>query len=223
MVMTRHTCRTASRAFLAAFGLFALASIGGCTTSPWESTYNGLKLEGGGLAADRVVVRDVPWERYETTQTELETMRAASTVHKDEWPAEKKAEYKTKLMQGLQVSENPSTVEILGSSMFKSTDALRPNNGELAKFASKIGATRVVWASRGLGKRSIVVREPVWTYTTGSDFFRDQPDGRRRSSTYTEATTTWVPVVIETDETAWIAYFLRIPGDVNTAASTQGR
>jgi hypothetical protein len=200
--------------------MLACAALGGCAASPWESSYSGIALSGGGLGRDRIVVRDVPWDHYETTQAKLEAMRSASDVHKDEWPAEKKVEYKGTLLKGLQVSEDPSNVEILGSSMFKSTDPIRPESGDLAKFASKIGATRVVWASRGLGKRSIVVREPIWTYTTGSDFFRDQPDGRRRSSTYTEATTTWVPVVIEADQTAWVAYYLRISSDVNAAASS---
>lgn len=219
MIMTQHTIRSASRVFLAAAGLLALTALGGCSSSPWESTYNGVRLQGGGLEANHVLVRDVPWGHYEKTQEELEAMRSATDVHKDEWTAEKKEEYKSKLLKGLQVSEDSKSVEILGSSMFKSTDAIRPDSGELAKFASKIGATRVVWSNRGLGKRNVVVQEPVWTYTTGSDFFRDQPDGRRRSSTYTEATTTWVPVVIEVNETAWVAYFLRVSGDVSVASS----
>lgn len=219
MPMTKHTFRSPSRVILAAAGFIALASLGGCSASPWESTYNGVHLQGGGLEATHVLVRDVPWDHYEKTQSELEAMRSASDVHKDEWTAEKKEEFKAKLLKGLQVSEDPKSVEILGSSMFKSTDPIRPDNGELAKFASKIGATRVVWSNRGLGKRNVVVREPIWTYTTGSDFFRDQPDGRRRSSTYTEATTTWVPVVIEVNETAWVAYFLRVSGDGGAAAS----
>jgi hypothetical protein len=217
MTMMRHHPRRLSCLIASALGLLSLA-IGGCSASPWESSYNGMSVGGDSLSKERVLVRDVPWDRYEKAQAELESMRSASNVHKDEWPAEKKAAYKALLLSGLQVSESPAGVEILGSSMFKSTDPVRPDDGELAKFAAKIGATRVVWASRGLGKRNIVVREPIWTYTTGSDYFRDQPDGRRRSSTYTEATTTWVPVVIEADQTAWVAYFLRVQNEVSSAS-----
>lgn len=124
------------------------------------------------------------------------------------------------LLLQLQVSGEPAGVEILGSSMFRLPLLLcAPTAGELSEFAASIGAMRVGRGeSRGLGKRNVVVREPVWSYSTGSDLFRDQTDGSRRSSTYTESTTTWVPVVIEEDETAWVAYFLRMPGDVSTAA-----
>lgn len=219
MIMKCHQTSSSFRSVLTACALIACASFGACSTSPWESTYNGVALSGGGLAKDRIVIRDVPWAHYETSQAKLEAMRAESDVHKDEWPAEKKAEYKALLLKGLQVSEDPASVDILGSSVFTSTSNIRPDSGELAKFASKVGATRVVWASRGLGKHSVIVREPIWTYTTGSDFFRDQPDGRRRSSTYTEATTTWVPVVIEEEQSAWVAYYLRVSGDVSKAAA----
>jgi hypothetical protein len=216
MIMKHHTFRRASVSILALLG--AAVGLAGCASSPWEASYNGIALKGASLESDRVIVRDVPWERYEATQSKLETMRVASDVHKDEWPEDKKTEYKALLLQGLQISGDPKGVEILGSSMFRSTDPVRPNSGELAEFAASIGATRVVWASRGLGKRSVVVREPIWSYSTGSDLFRDQTDGSRRSSTYTESTTTWVPVVIEADQTAWVAYFLRMPGDVSSAA-----
>lgn len=218
--MNRHTLRRASASILASLAatLGVAVMLGGCASSPWESSYNGIALKGASLGSDRVIVRDVPWERYETTQAKLESMRAESDVHKDEWPEAKKNEYKALLLQGLQVSAEPAGVEILGSSMFRSTTPVRPNSGELSEFAASIGATRVVWASRGLGKRNVVVREPVWSYSTGSDLFRDQTDGSRRSSTYTESTTTWVPVVIEENETAWVAYFLRMTGDVSTAS-----
>jgi hypothetical protein len=220
MVMNRHTHRRTSVSTLVS--LVAVLGVsgmfGGCAASPWESSYNGVSLKGASLESTRVIVRDVPWERYESTQAKLESMRAQSDVHKDDWSEAKKNEYKALLLQGLQVQGDPAGVEILGSSMFRSTTPVRPNSGELSEFAASIGATRVVWASRGLGKRNVVVREPVWSYSTGSDLFRDQDDGSRRSSTYTESTTTWVPVVIEEDETAWVAYFLRMPGDVSTAS-----
>lgn len=218
--MTRHTTRRLPvPTLVSVVATLGLAGVlGGCAASPWESSYNGIALKGASLDSGRVIVRDVPWERYESTQAKLEAMRSQSDVHKDDWSEAKKNEYKALLLQGLQVQGDPAGVEILGSSLFKSTDTVRPNGGELAEFAASIGATRVVWASRGLGKRNVVVREPVWSYSTGSDLFRDQTDGSRRSSTYTESTTTWVPVVIEAEQTAWIAYYLRMPGDVNTAA-----
>lgn len=218
MTMTRH-----NSTLFATFTVCVLLAVPGCSSSPWENSYNGAMLDGSSVNKDRIVVRDVPWVHFEQTQTDLENMRSATDIHKDEWPTDRQIEYKAKLLKGLQVSEAPAGIEVLGNSMFKSTSPVRPNDGELAKFAAKIGATRVVWTSRGLGKRSIVVREPVWSYASGSDFFRDEPDGRRRASTYTESTTTWVPVVIEADETAWVAYFLRIPGDIRSASMGQTR
>lgn len=214
MTMMRTTLR---RSPLALSLMLGLAALGGCATSPWEESYSGVTLTVAKPDAAQVVVRDVPWDRYESAQATLETMRTKSDVHKDEWSAEKKTEYKSTLLKGLQVSEDPAGVDVLGSSMFKSTEPVRPDSGELAAFASKIGANRVVWASRGLGKRNIVVREPVWSYTNGSDFYREQPDGRHRSSTYTESVTTWVPVVVDVDETAWVAYFLRIPTEATAS------
>lgn len=203
-----------NRPIVALLALLSLA-LGACSTSAWESAYVGSRPEraqsADRAAASRVSVRNVPWERIEATRRELEGQIAASDTHPDEWPAEKRAAAKAALLRGLQVSENPDSVDILGRSEFSSTSAVRPDDGELAAFAAKIGATRVVWSSRYLGKADKIVSEPVWTWTSGSEWSRRSRSGPRRSDSfsYSQNSTTWVPVVVQADETAWVAYFLR--------------
>lgn len=73
MVMNRHTLRRASASTLASLvaTLGVAGMLGGFAASPWESSYNGVSLKGASLESNRVLVRDVPWERYETTQAKL--------------------------------------------------------------------------------------------------------------------------------------------------------
>ncbi len=195
---------------LAAASLAAIALLAGCASSPWERNYDGVRLSDSATAGD-VVVREVPWERLESVRTELKDTIVKSDIHPDEWTTPQREQFKATLLRGLQVSEAPSNVEILGRSEFKSTENVKPNGGALVAWAKKVGANRVVWTRRGLGKVTTVTREPVWTFTSGADYFRNDTDGRRRTVTYSESTTTWVPVVVQADETAWVAYFLRVP------------
>ncbi len=198
---------------LAILAVALLAFLPGCqSTSPWEKNYDGVRLGPTAQPAD-VTVREVPWERLANTRAELEQSIVKSDIHPDEWTAPQREQFKATLLRGLQVSEPAANVEILGRSDFKSTEHVKPNGGDLVGWAARIGANRVIWTRRGLGKVTTVTREPVWTYTSGADYFRDDVDGRRRTVTYSESTTTWVPVVIQADETAWVAYFLRVlPG-----------
>lgn len=180
----------------------------GCT-STWENMYTPVGERAPALPADAAVtLREVPWERVQATLGELEKERAASDVHPDEWTDEQKGEAKTKLLRGLQVSADPAAVRVLGRSVFRSTERVQPNSGELEAFARKIGATMVVWSSTYLGKTEKIVQEPVSQYSTGTDRYRDDR-GRRRTDSYTENSTLWVPVVVKADEHAWTAYFLR--------------
>lgn len=197
-------------------GVMALAGVlAGCAASPWETAYEGVRPEraaGPSAAArDAVLVRTVPWERLDEARRNIESRIIASDTHPDEWPAEKRAELKAILLRGLQVSEPPESIEILGRSEFSSTDEIRPGDGSLAAFAAALGATRVVWSSRYLGKADKIVSEPVWTHSTGTDYDRRTSAGRRRGSTfsYSDTSTAWVPVVVRADQTAWTAYFLR--------------
>ena len=114
---------------------------------------------------------------------------------------------RAKLLRGLQVTEDPATVQILGRSEFQTTDPVRPDDGSLAAFARKIGATTVVWTSKYRGRRDTVVDEPVTEWRTGTI-----TTARGRHTTFTESSTVWYPVLMKEDEYAFVAFFLRQKG-----------
>lgn len=153
-------------------------------------------------------LREAAWDRLQATLAELQAERSASDVHPDEWPAERKAEANARLLRGLQVSADPAGVDVLGRSAFHTTRPTRPDDGELERFARKIGATMVVWSGTYLGRVLTTEREPVTEYSTATRHYRDKK-GKWRSETYTVNSTIWVPVTVEADEHAWVAYFLR--------------
>lgn len=188
-----------------------LLTLGGCEANRWESAYQGraapVVMQDHDSAAAAVRVRYVPWERIAATQQRLEAEVAASDVHPDDWGTEKREAAKAELLKGLQVSESAASVDVLGRSEFRTTDTVRVEGGELAAFAAKIGASRVVYSSTLLGKADRIVYEPVTTWTQGSDWYRNSR--RRGNAGYSEHSTSWVPVRVQADETAWVAYFLR--------------
>lgn len=191
-------------------GIAAAAFAGGCASSPWESSFDSSGVAAPELAKDAPVrIRDVPWDRLQQTLAELERERESSDVHPDDWDPARKEAAKSRLLRGLQVSEDSSGVEILGRSVFRTTDPVRPDDGSLRDFARTIGANSVIWSSSYLGRTDVVRSEPVTEWRSGS---WQHWDGRRsRTHTYSESSTVWVPVVVSADERAWMAYFLREP------------
>jgi hypothetical protein len=191
--------------------VFALMGSGGCSgPSIWERAYRGEQRP----IADRAVgqpvaaIRDVSWERLMQTREELERERASSDTHPDEWPQERLEQAKSKLLSGLQVREDPASIEVLGRSEFSTTDDLKPESGELGAFAGAIGATRVIYATKLLGKADKIIDEPVTTYTHDYGWYEDR-DGRRRREPWSRSSTTWVPIRVQANEHGWIVYFLR--------------
>ncbi len=188
----------------------AIVLLGGCSASPWEAEYRS-NADAAGAAAlaspERAVrVREVAWERIQATLFELDAERAASDIHPDDWDDQRKAAAKAKLLRGLQIAENPRDVVVLGRSVFRTTDRVRPDDGELSAFARKIGATTVIWSNSYMGKADVVRSEPVTEWRSGSF---DRWDERRGSRSWSENSTIWVPVVVQADERAWMAFFLR--------------
>ena len=184
--------------------------LSGCESSPWESQYHSLGVTVPGLGpADRVVIREVAWDRVQGTLTQLEAERSASDVHVDDWTEEQKAAAKARLLRGLQVSGDPKAVELLGRSDFRTTSAVRPDDGSLESFARRIGATKVVWARQYLGKTDRVQQESATELRTRTWTGGKQADGTRRTYTSTENATVFYPVVVKADENAWVAFFLR--------------
>lgn len=189
--------------------VFAACFLAGCSPSLWQSEYRAVATAPPLPTGGTVVLREVPWERVQRTLEELRAEVEASDIHPDEWPAERRSAADAKLLRALQVSGDPSSVEILGRSVFRTTSRTRPDDGELSEFARRIGATMVVWSSKYLGKTETVVQEPLTEYVTetGSGY-RDR-HGVRRSDSYTRTSTLWVPVRVSADENAWMAFFLR--------------
>lgn len=198
MTVIRRTCLGLISGLLLALGA-------GCHTSPWES---GL-ARGPDTAAPRaegtaVRVREVPWERVEATLAALRADVAASDVHPDEWPVERRAEHKVRLLNGLQISESAETVKVLGKSEFRAVDRVVIPNDELDRLARSLGADTVVWSSRALGKADRVVQEPVTWYNDGTSAW-----GRADRGAFGEMRTGWVPVRVQVDETGYVGFFLR--------------
>lgn len=189
--------------------LIALAlSLSACV-SPWEESFEaapGAYLEPLPPEAP-VDVRRVPWERLDVALVELEREVIESDTHPSEWPDERLAARDGRLLLALQVSQPDA--RILGRSVFRSVDPIRPDDGQLGTFARQLGADLAIWSSRYQGKTTIVKQEPVTTYGSrygGRGRYGYDSD---RGSYISFQETSYVPVVIEADEYAWVAYYVR--------------
>lgn len=180
----------------------------GCESSAWQRNLSrGPEAAASLPESSDVRIRQVPWERVEETLRSIRAEVAASDLHPDEWPEERKQAQKATLLRGLQISEPAERVRVVGSSEFRTTS--NPGDDEsLRRVARSLGADTVVWSSRWLGKADKVVQEPVSGWTTGTVWARDA-DGTLRPRSQNEHTTTWVPVVVRADESGYMAFFLR--------------
>jgi len=189
----------------------SLTMLGACGSSHWQrSLLKGPETAPAGAATEAVRVREVQWDRVQATLQEMRQIEAANEVHPDEWSPEAKQLHKSRLIQGLQISEPATAVFVLGKSEFKTTDSgieTEEAGGELRRVARSLGADTVVWSRRLVGKADRVVQEPVTTYSSGTWWWRE--GDRRRPESFNEQQTTWVPVRVQADETAYIAFFLR--------------
>ncbi|KAA0217211.1 MAG: hypothetical protein DYG94_01775 [Leptolyngbya sp. PLA3] len=188
----------------------ALVMLGGCA-SVWERSYEsriGAAAESLPARAD-VAVREVPWSRVEEALRELSVMWEQSDEPYEEWAAEKKRQADAKLLRALQVTESVDEVQIIGRSSFKTVERVRPHAGALEKFARSIGADMAIWASRYVGKSERIESQPVYSSGYRHVQYYDTRAKRYRTRLEYDDWTTYVPVVIEADETAWVVYYLR--------------
>jgi hypothetical protein len=177
----------------------------GCSTSPWQRGFVGVQPMAPSDGEAPVGVREVPWERLQRGLQELHEQAVNSDVPETEWPEERRSEAKAHLLRTLQVSQESAAVTVVGRSEFRTTSALRPErDGNLVELARKVGANEVVWSRRRLGTAETIIQEPVTTYSSGAGWSR-----RGRRGSFSETSTTWVPVVVAADEFAYVAYFLR--------------
>lgn len=194
--------------------------LGGCSTpSQWETSFVGHRgftpparketdSRARAAAAEAVRVREGSRERIDATIAELRAEAAASDVHPEEWPAERKAGADERLLRALQVAD-PARVVILGRSAFRTTDDLDPRSGALATFAARLGATDVIWTGQYVGKADKIVDYPVTTHSTGWDWFDDRHDRRHRGGLASESSTAWVPVRVSADQWEYFAFYLK--------------
>ena len=190
-------------------------SMAGCATqSVWEQNLDQTNGDGTvalaplGKAAP-VTVRDIAWDRLQTTLGEIEQARSSSDIHVSEWTREQRDAEKAKLLRGLQVSQSPQSVTVVAHSQFRTTDGVGDPRQTLPEVARKLGANMVVYSTRVLGKTDKIVQEPVSSNRSGTVWYRDTDD-RYRSDNYNEQQTTWVPVRVSADEVGAIAFFLRV-------------
>lgn len=184
---------------------FMLGSAG--CASNWESTFEPASASVY-PPTERVIIREVPWERIDSVLRDIDSSRASSDTHPDEWtPAQHDAE-KSLLVTALQLSEDPASLEILGRSVFTSTANVNLFDGSLSAFGRSIGADYAIWSTSYLGKAQTVQREPVTT--TGFGYSRHhRRDGHADYDYMPYQETVYVPVVVERDEFAWLVFFVR--------------
>ncbi len=183
-------------------------------TSVWQDAYRPSPLSSGApplrYPSNReVLVREAPWERVDAALTELDQQEAASDVHVSEWSDDQRLAATARLLSALQLHDHPSDVTLLGSSAFATTDPIRPEDGALAAMARRLGADYAIWSSQYLGQGTRVVDRPVPVYRSGWGHFYDRDDHVWRHRYDSGIDTAWVPVVVEADRFAFVAFFLR--------------
>lgn len=185
----------------------AVAALGlpACSTT-WQDEYQGV-AEGTYPPSGSVVVREVPWARISGALADIEAQRASSDTHPDEWSEQRLLAEQAALLSGLQISEDPSDILVLGRSVFRSTNHLSPEDGSLAEFARSIGADYAVYSANYLGTKQVARQEPVYRSGLGIRYYHD--DGHLHRAYTPWDRTVFVPVVVEADEYAWVVYYLR--------------
>lgn len=197
-----------------ALGALALGTLTGCTTGgAWANHYQPEvlgRVEGTGPVLgeqDAVDVREVAWDRMEAALN-VERRAGLGDIHPRDWTDEARTPEREALLRELQVTD-PTTAVILGRATFASTEVATKK--ELIEKARKVGANRVIVSTRPLGQREVIRDEPVTTTSTGTRWSdRRGRDGRSRYESYSEQSTTYVPIVVDADLIQYAAYFLRV-------------
>ena len=197
-----------------AFAAVALGAMSGCTSGgEWAHHYQPEvlgRVEGTGPvlnAQDAVDVREVAWDRMEAALN-VERRAGSGDVHPRDWSDETRAAERMELLRELQVPDSTAAM-ILGRATFTSTEVATKD--ELIEKARKVGANRVIVSTRPLGQREVIRDEPVTTTSTGTRWSdRRGRDGRSRYESYSETSTTYVPIVVDAELVQYAAYFLRV-------------
>lgn len=191
-----------------------MVALCGCTTGgQWTNHYQPEvlgRVEGTGPVLgeqDAVEIREVAWERMEAALN-VERRGGLGDIHPRDWTDDIRSTEREALLRELQVTD-PGATTILGRATFASTEVATKK--ELLAKARKVGANRVIVSTRPLGQREVIRDEPVTTTSSGTRWSsRRDRDGRYRHESYSETSTTYVPVVVDADLIQYAAYFLRV-------------
>lgn len=182
-------------------------TLGGCS-SLWQDHYTGAPI-GRFEAVENTRVREVPWQRIDDALYEIDINRASSDIHFDDWSDEQKLEEQATLLRGLQISEDPRDVIVLGRSSFHTTDRVSVRDDSLHDFASSLGADYAIWSSEFVGKTDKVIDKPVYEHGYQWNSYRSS-SGKYRHRYEPWHRTVYVPVVVQADEFAWMVYYIRL-------------
>jgi hypothetical protein len=183
----------------------------GCA-SPWEGNFvSNPEVDPRSFSpVDSVEVRRVEFERLQRYAASEKQRRIDSTTAPADLPEEDRTAAKNRLLETLQLRERGDQIELLGWSEFTDVQRLEPEDPRLEKFAKKIGADVVVVASEYAGKVQRTVDRPMTTYSSG---YTTVGPGRRgrgpRVVSYSDTSTTWVPMNVIEDQYFYTAAFLR--------------
>lgn len=183
-------------------------ALAGCS-NPWQESYKPYVSAAPLPESAEITVREIPWQRMEAALREQEEILASSDTHWEEWTDEERREANAKLLRALQITDDPERVTLVGVSSFRTTDKVKPWDGELREVARERGAHYAVWANRYLGKAETIVTRTVWSDTIDSVNYEDFSGEDRRASRYRTSSAD-VPVVVEKDETGYTAFFIRV-------------
>lgn len=195
--------------------LLLLLPLGACSSSIWQESYRPSPLAPQGPAPTRlppstpILVREAPWDRVDAALAQLARDEAASDIHISQWPEDRRLHAVASILLALQLQDDPAQVIILGSSSFATTDPIRPDSGALEAHARRLGADTAIWTSRVLGRGTRVVDRPVTIHHHGWDRYYDRDDHVWRSQYDSHLDTAWVPVTIDADRVAYVAFYLR--------------
>lgn len=209
--------RSIARRLLPLAAAMATTIAAGCSSSVWKEAYrpSPLAIDAGEVRYPRehpVMVREAPWDRVQGALKELSEQESASDVHVSEWTADQRLAATERLLTALQLSDPPESVTILGSSAFRTTDNVRPDDGTLARLARQLGADYAIWSSRYAGRGTKVVDRPVTVHNHGWTRYYDRHDHVWRDGYFSDVDTAWVPVVVDADRYAFVAFFVRKEG-----------
>lgn len=187
------------------------SSLLGCA-SPWASNYHANPAWRGQAFAptDAVQVRTVEYERVRQYAEREREMRIQSTTAPEDLSPDQQLAARRRLLEALQLPLPAEQAIVLGWSEFASTEPLDPNDRKLTEFARERGADYVVVTQAYQGPVTSIVREPVTTYSHGyTTIGPGRRGGRFRNVSYSDTSTTWVPVQITEDSYYNQAFFIR--------------